>query len=148
MNSMLYNSGNGRNAKMPRQAIYCALLSGILASIVCQFFFWVFNPWLNRVSNLPNRARGVPGYITGYIESFAFGAAFPIAPSEVGTAAMAWLALKLIPYWQLGPSIAEPAERELHGHYGFKALITGFANLVLAAGTGYVVFSFCIGRLR
>jgi hypothetical protein len=43
---------------MPREAIYCALLSGISAAILCQVFFLVFKPWLNRVSNLPDRGRG------------------------------------------------------------------------------------------
>jgi|RhiMetdeSRZDD1v2_1073273.scaffolds.fasta_scaffold02944_16 hypothetical protein len=133
---------------MPKEAIYSALLSGILAVIVCQIFFWVFKPWLNRVSNLPDRGRGVPGYITGFIESFAFGAAFPVAPSDLGIAGLAWLALKLIPDWQIGPSIADPMAREQHSYYSFKGLVMGLTNLVLAAGIGYVVFTFSVGRLR
>jgi hypothetical protein len=132
---------------MPREAIYCALLSGISAAILCQVFFLVFKPWLNRVSNLPDRGRGVPGYVTGFIESFAFGVAVPIAPSEVGIAGLAWLALKLLPDWQAS-SIADPTDREQHGNYRFKGLVMGLTNLVLAAGIGYVVFAFCAGRLR
>jgi hypothetical protein len=129
---------------MPREAIYCALLSGILAAILCQVFFLVFKPWLNRVSNLPSRGLGgVPGYVTGLIESFAFGVAAPIAPAAVGMAGLAWLALKLLPDWQLVSSIADPTAREQHGNYRFKGLVMGLANLVLAAGIGYVAFSFC-----
>ena len=134
---------------MPREAISCALLSGILAAILCQVFFWVFKPWVNRVSNLPTRGLGgVPGYVTGFIESFAFGVAAPIAPSEVGMAGLAWLALKLLPDWQLVSSLADPMAREQHGNYRFKGLVMGLINLVLAAGVGYVVFAFCTGRLH
>jgi hypothetical protein len=134
---------------VPREAIYCALLSGISAAIICQIFFWVFKPWINRVSNLPSRnLGGVPGYVTGFIESFAFGVAAPIAPSEVGMAGLAWLALKLLPDWQLVSTIADPAAREQHGNYRFKGLVMGLTNLVLAAGIGYVVFSFCTEGLR
>jgi hypothetical protein len=134
---------------MPKEAIYCALLSGIVAAILCQIFFWVFKPWINRVSNLPSRSLGgVPGYVTGFVESFAFGVAAPIAPSDVGIAGLAWLALKLLPDWQLVSSIADPTAREQHGNYRFKGLVMGFTNLVLAVGIGYVVFSFCSGRLR
>jgi hypothetical protein len=130
---------------MPKEAIYCALLSGILAAILCQIFFWVFKPWINRVSNLPSRGLGgVPGYVTGLVESFAFGVAAPIAPSDVGMAGLAWLALKLLPDWQLVSSIADPTAREQHGNYRFKGLVMGLTNLVLAAGIGYVVFRFCI----
>jgi hypothetical protein len=132
---------------MPREAIYCALLSGVLAAILCQVFFWAFKPWLNRVSNLPGRGGGVPGYVTGLIESFAFASAFPIAPSEVGTAGLAWLALKLLPDWQLVSSIADPMAREQLGNYRFKGLVMGLTNLVLAAGIGYVVFEFCMRGL-
>jgi hypothetical protein len=132
---------------MPKEVIYCALLSGIVGAVLCQIFFWVFKPWLNRVSNLPDRGRGVPGYVTGFIESFAFASAFPIAPSEVGTAGLAWLALKLLPDWQMLSSIADPTAREQHGNYRFKGLVMGLTNLILAAGIGYVVFSFCLGRL-
>jgi hypothetical protein len=134
---------------LPKEAIYCALLSGILAAVLCQIFFWIFKPWLNRVSNLPSRGLGgVPGYVTGFVESFAFGVAAPIAPSDVGLAGLAWLALKLLPDWQLVSSAADPTARELHGNYRFKGLVMGLTNLVLAVGIGYVVFSFCMRGLR
>jgi hypothetical protein len=134
---------------VPKEAIYCALLSGIAAAIICQIFFWVFKPWLNRVSNLPSRGLGgVPGYVTGFIESFAFGVVAAVAPSDAGFAGLAWLALKLLPDWQLVSSIADPTVREQHGNYRFKGLVMGLTNLVLAAGIGYVAFLFCLRGLR
>jgi hypothetical protein len=59
-------------------------------------------------------------------------------------AGLAWLALKLLPDWQLVSSIADPTARQQHGNYRFKGLVMGLTNLVLAAGIGYVVFRFCI----
>jgi hypothetical protein len=50
------------------------------------------------------------------MENLAFASAFPIAPSEVGTAGLAWLALKLLPDWKLASSIADSTAREQHGN--------------------------------
>jgi hypothetical protein len=93
--------------------------------------------------------RPTPAEITGAIERFVFGGAFALVPvGEAGTGALAWLALKQVPFWRQPMESLSLSDRDEHPHRAAQSLLMSFVSLALAAAVGLVFHELLIETIR